>query len=294
MGTSSSYGGPRPTGDLLPPGAPDPIDPEETGNAGPEEPGAPGEVDGDSSEEQEQPGAEQPRPAKVAWGQAKSSLSTFAGASDRTSPKAVRAFDRARKGFVRSQGGAERAARSSPAGQAGGRALGKFLRDVSRLGARAALGGQGLGDLVGKNCRVLISALVDRLASSSGHSEEDVARRAMTSTLVYLFDEQADGSLSLDALDELGEEDARRAIKRFIAEHIFERFMHVFGLSVEKYAPNENEAAIIEREVHDLLVQRVEGVAMKIDVLAIDWSGEEATGTMDALFEEALSLVEAD
>lgn len=287
MGTSSPYGGPRPHGDLLPPDAPPPpeaLDADEDDSAE-----HPPDLDSEADDLDDQDTTPSP-----AWDQTKSAMTRFSGSSDRTSSGAMRNLGKAVSGFVRSQGGSRGALASSPSARSVGRAIGGFVSEVARRGVVETIRGRGLDQYLGRSSEVLISALVDHLVEQAGHSEDDLARRAMTTTLIRLFEADDGSALSIDALANLSEQGARQTIEIFVAEYIQERLMHTLGRSVEIKAADEADALAIETEVRDFVQQRVQGVSLDADLITVDWEGREGEQIIDSLFFEAYEILEVE
>ena len=288
MGTSSSYGGPRPHGDLLPPDAPPPPDPEDAADDVP--PATLPELDDETGEGE----GEDETPPTPAWDQTKGAMTRFTSAADRRSSKASRNLGKAVRGFVRNQGGSRRAAAASPTGRSAARSIGGFVSDVARRGAAETLRERGLDQYLGQSSEVLIAALLDQLVEQSGQSEDDLARRAMTTTLIRLFEADDAGFLSIDSLQNLSEEGARGTLVFFVAEYVQERLMHTLGRSLEVNAADEKDAVAMENEVRDFVRQRVQGISLEMDLLSLDWNGRKGEQLIESLFIEAYDILEAD
>jgi hypothetical protein len=290
MGTSGSYGGPGPGGSLLPPGAPaPPLEPSAIPDSAPNEPGE----DGDSIDDGGEQGDGQPKVHP--WARTKTDLSLYSRYSSEGSTAAARkALGRAARGFVRSQQGARMAAASSPAGRMAGRSLGQFISAAARDGVEGAIRGLGLGDFVGAEAPVLVAALTQALSPGAGQDEEDVARRAMASTLAKVLESEGDEGSPFSSLDVIDADGARGVLNIYVVEYIDGRLMHVLGSRPETKAKDEREVIRQEREIKDFVSRRV-GLLMKDeDVLAVDWNGREGFELVESVFEEAYELLEAE
>ena len=284
MGTSNAYSGPVGPNTLLPPWAPplDRVD-DETSDPGDGEAG-PDQEDSTPNDVAVLPTTPNP------WRAPKDAMTRFArtgglGANGR------RQFRRAARGFVRAQGGAGGATRSSSAGRATARGLGGFLSSAATSGVAAAARQFGLA-YVGQDVDAFFVALVDAIAPAGALAEEAVAHAAAAETVEELFEKYAVRDAGLEVLNALTPEAIRDAVERYVAVYINTRLMHVLASRLEDGTNSSLQAYRMERDVKRYIVERVELEFEAADALNIDWSGSEGRQVVDGIFREGFALLE--
>lgn len=270
MGTSSSYGGPRDTSRLLPPSA------------------RPGSEESTSDRKGQEPGAGSARASRGAgsFNGAKAQMTRFArSGGGRGGARG------AGKSYVRARGGSRLAARAAVSGRAGTRRVGAFLADVVNRGVEAAGRALGLAGVVGRRAEVVFAEIANALASSGATLEDAAARRATDEALyaVYRRVEAAGGDLA--ALDVLDSEAVREAVENSVAGYVYHRWLQELGERIERNAITATAAAELEREVKDYVSEIVKLDLASVDVLGVDWQGEEGAAIVEALFADAYALL---
>jgi hypothetical protein len=194
MGTSSRYGGQRPSSALIPTflEVVAPNDPA----GGADQPGglpraAPNENPNEGTEEsapQNDPPAQQlpPLPSPGSAGRfrtARNNFNTYASTGDR------QALSRSLSSYVRKGAGGSRGAsrRMGSSIPAAGRVLG-FVQDIARAGVNQALSNLGVGNLVGQLAEHALAALTDVFCPAGGPIDQGIARDAWDEAVLGLTD----------------------------------------------------------------------------------------------------------
>lgn len=291
MGTSSSWGGPTGDNPLLPPWA-DELLPDDyaepVGDAG--EPAPDGD---DRQEEGARPGEDQrpatppPEPA-VSWRTVKGALSRFARG---TSSKGLAPVFRR---YVGARHGPRMAAHTATSGRRVTQGFGGFLADVVRDGFAAAARAVGLGDFLGRDAEFVLATFVDLLAPDGALLEDAAARKALIETTFDLFERfnvEEEGMTALDGLDADG---MGEVVCTFVTNYVYERFLLELANCIERGSHSEREANQLTEQAKDFVEGEVRCELDEVDLLTLDWRGEEGQRFVRGIYERAYSLLGAE
>ncbi|MEK6371245.1 MAG: Qat anti-phage system associated protein QatB [Acidobacteriota bacterium] len=288
MGTSSSYGGPKGTGGLLPPWADDvpPPAPDAAGE-GDDAPPAPDKA-GEGENVPPADDAPNPQtPSATEWAVPKSNLSKWArgnaGYSD--SHGSLRSY-------VAASGGARGASAAAVSGRATARRLGGFLASVASGGFAEAARSLGITDLVGRSISAVLAELVDRLTPDGALLEESVAREAAAMTLEALFERLGVDARGLAALDRVDLAVMEETLREFVSNYVSERFLQMLGDCIDRGAVSAAQANTLYAEVRDVVTETVKVDFEGKNLTQLDWSGAEAKGLIDGVFTTAYAFIE--
>jgi hypothetical protein len=295
MGTSKSYGGPSDISRLLPswalPGAgPAPAEAATSGTQSPPSDAGQGSASpiGISAAGSLPPRVQPPVPVNSPWKGAKRSL----GLAVRGGGGGSRDYRRAAKDYVRAHGGAPKAARSAAAARGATARFAGFLASFPSLGAEAAVKTLGLAAFTGRSVDDLLATITNALAPDGATLEEAAARRAIAETLAELYDRWGVDEGGLDRLQSMSADDIRAAVTESVSACIFFRWVLELGLAIERKAISVREAAAMEGEMRQYIRDTLKLDLAKIDVLVVDWAGEEGRRLIDNIFDEAYGLIE--
>ncbi len=281
MGTSSSYGGPTGTNPLLPdwaqPDAPDESSPQD-GEGTPES-------EKDSENTSPQPDAQ----PQVNFRGAKSSMTQWVNGGGGGGRSGV---GRVGRNYVRARGGAGGSATAARSGRTSTARLGSFLSTVARDGLAAAAREAGLGDLTGRPAAEVFAAIANRLTPSGSTLEEAAARRAVDEALQSLYVQYDLANQDISALEQMDADTVRGAIKESVSEYIYQRWLQELGDRLEENAVSAQEAVRLEREVREYVSQTVQLDLQDVDVLNTDWAGQQGSGVVERIYQEAYGFLE--
>lgn len=260
MGTSSSYGGPRGRGGLLPPWVDGalPLDPVAPGGVGP------------------------------TWRGPKTILGRIARAGGTPSSAVLGALGRS---YVRASGGSGRAATGAVAGRAATGRLAAFAAGVARDGLAPTLARLGLQHLLGADAETAVVALIDWLAPDGALLEEVTARDAAIWTLAELserYDVAADG---VEGFARIGPGDVVPILEASIANYLDARIQRDLLNRVERGTLGEAEAMQLSDDIKGFIRAQVRLTLDTQDPLAVDWQGVEGHALMGRLYADAYSIL---
>ncbi len=289
MGTSKSSGGPTGSNSLLPPWAPE-LDPQpepaRDGRNEPEDGGDDGDVTGQDAPA---PRLTDPPPWRSVLGQARQLASSGAtGGSARIRARSVA------RNYVRSRGGAWKAAQGSVAGRSAGPRIGGFLADVARHGVDQALRNLRLDAYIGGSADDLLIGVADRLLPPPNSPDEAAAYKAGLEAfydLLQQYDALEEGINALDALDADG---IQHAIEHFIARYITADLLSRLSQRVEDGSSTVERCDKILREIRSVVLETIRLDFKGRDVLAIDWNGLEGRQFIDRQLLNAYGLLEEE
>lgn len=272
MGTSSSYAGPGAGSPLIPPW--------HNNNEAEELDAAPPE------DESEKPAPRQVAPT-VRLIPARRWLRQYAAGAG------VDALGRSLGHYVRGMGGASGAARSAPAGRMATRRLGAFLSDVAAEGVEAAIRGLGLTQIIGSPAEEVLAAIADTLAPRGASLEESIARNAMSATLwdLYVLYSLDDGEIS--RLNGMDTQDVRTALKLWVSNYVYERFLHVMLGTLRGEVTTEDALIAIEREIKSFIRETVALELDATDVLSASWGEPQGDRIAERTLLQAYTVWEA-
>lgn len=312
MGTSKTYGGPGDTRRLLPAwavpsevpadGSPSDADEQEPieGDSDdspdmppadhPTGPDGPEPNDGHPDDSPDTPSSNMPPPVggnHQPWKAAKGSL----GRALR-SAGGDRNYRKAAKAYVKAHGGSRRAAQTATAARLGTARLASFLSTLATTGASAAAKAYGLASLVGKTHSEVFAAIIDAVAPPGATLEDSAARIAISSTLAELCEkwDVADGGF--ERLQAMAPDDVRHTIIESVAASIFFRWALQLGLAIETKAVSTSEAIAMEGEMRQYIRDTLKLDVAHVDVLSMDWTGEQGQQIIDKVYGDAYALIE--
>lgn len=300
MGTSKSSGGPKGTFALLPPWAPDPI-PALSSTPVPMEPEDLPAVSGSEASETPSPVATTtdsqtgvavatpfgPRMANLSSARRRMTKFTTGGGGTGRARAAGRSY-------VKGRGGASGATKSATSGRAAAASLGGFLSSVARNGWQATARAMGLEQYVGKSINTTLAAIVNILAPNGALVEESAARTAVNQAMYELYDQFDLGNGDLSKLDNLDETTVRGVLQSSVVTYIYTRWLGELGDRIESKSVSDEQAVKLEREVKDYVRETVKLDMAKVNVLALDWSGQEGQRFVERIFSEAYGFLEAE
>lgn len=260
MGTSSSYGGPRGPGGLLPPW-----------------------LDDDSLLPEPDPTLPQP-----SWRGPKVILGRLARNGGTPSPAGLRSLGRS---YVRASGGSARAAAGASAGRAMTGRLAAFVSGIASDGVAATLARFGLERLIGADAGTVIATLTDWLGQDGALLEGVAARDAAIRTLndlaerCALNEEGVDGFARLDAGDLIG------VIELSIANYLDARLQRDLIRQIERGTVSDAEAVRLMGEIRAFILADVRLTLDVPDPLAIDWQGTEGRAIVRQLYARAYAVM---
>lgn len=295
MGTSKSYGGGGDKTPLLPEWAqgddlPAP-NPEPPHDDSPDE--RPPET---TPENGENPASDKQKPPpKIVppaitprfWQQSKSNMKRFAATGERS------ALAKAGRGYVRARGGAGRAAQKAVAGRTATARVVGFLSDVARRGIADALDAIGLSNVVGQPVEAVLAAIVNVLAPAGANFDEAAARKTTEIALLAVFQQYDVEANGLARLNEMDAASVQRAFVLTVAEYIFQLWMLELGKRLEEGAVTIRDAARLEKQVKDYVLDATELDLRGRDVLTTDWRVPENQKVITDVYAQAYSFLEA-
>lgn len=264
MGTSSSYGGPRGRGGLLPPWVDDDVPPPLPGVPG--VPGIPGPT----------------------WRGPKTILGRIARSGGTPSPDTLRGLGRS---YVRASGGSERAAAGAVAGRAATGRLAAFATGVARDGLATTLARLGLQQLLGEDAGSAVIALVDWFAPDGALLEEAAARDATIWTLSELSDQYGIAEDGLGGFAQIGPADIVQILETSIANYLDARIQRDLLNRVERGSLDEVAAMQLSDDIKGFIRAQVRLTLEIQDPLAVDWQGREGRTLMRRLYADAYAIL---
>lgn len=197
-------------------------------------------------------------------------------------------------------GGSRVAAQSSIAGRTTAGRLATFLVAAQREGLAAAARSVDLQAFLNGSAELFLVSLADVLAPSGGLTEEAVAREALDATLAELYDELADGSTGLDALESLTSSALSETLLRYSINYIYGRVINALAAHIHATATSVSRVRDVEILARNYIE---EAVRLDLDVtgaLRVGASPSPAPLTnaalqkmVDALFVECYEVVSA-
>jgi len=154
----------------------------------------------------------------------------------------------------------------------------------------AALASLGLARVVGRDVNEVLAAIVNALTPDGVTKEEVAARKAVSDTLERLYERFIDEGRDLSALESMTREDAADAIASCVEAYIFNRWLGDLGLKIEERAVSASEAVTLEREIREFIHATVTLDLTNINVLTLDWGGEQGRSFVENIYRDAYSL----
>jgi len=295
MGTSISNSGPTGASPLLPPWAP-PLEPAPAGSDSTDggADGGPGDGAGghpDSSGAGEQPSAPYRPPPE--WRGVKSQTARLArsGASGGAARSRARSIAR---NYVRTRGGAAKAAQGSVAGRGAARRIGGFLSDVARRGIAEALRSARLDQFIGASIDDLLAGFADAFLPRPNTLDDAAAREAGLKAFEDLLEQYGAMDGGIDALDRLDADGIRHAIEHFIGRYICNSALVLLSKRVEDGSMSVARCEEVEQTLREVIMAAVRLDFRGADVVNMDWNGAAAGQLIDRLLLDAHAFVEAE
>lgn len=295
MGTSASYPGPAGRNPLLPPWAdqPTPLPSDEGTTSPPPLPDAAGSDEGQSAASvgpTDAPTALTPTPLPNPrpWRAAKVAMTRIARSGARNDAR-IRGLGRR---FVSSLGGSRRAAASSVSARATARRLGGFLAGVARDGVVRTLERLGLTSHLGRPISALLTALGRVIAPPGDTADDAIAATAFHETMASLMEDLAIEENGIEALSRIDEELLRVTMKRFVANVVITRLLHVLSAELEAGAISADRAVAVEFEIRDFVEAAVDLTVGREQLADLDWDSPRAKAIADDLVRQGYEVFE--
>lgn len=283
MGTSTSYGGPKPGTPLLPSWAdtqcPESPLPGEPSGTSPESP---------SSDHSPQTPTipETPAPSSIPvlpqrFRNARNNFSRFASSkgSDRKS------LGRALGTYIRSgAGGSKIAARRMWASQIAAVKLVNVLNDIRSSGADAVLKKISFPQLAGKQPREILVALTDIICPPETTIDAAIARESFIETIIYLPEVD---------LNNLTEEQIKIITIQFISRTIVTRIVNDIGHKIDENVSAER-ANFLMQSLNDFVYGAVKDKISQLLKISSNLNQKEVVSSISNVYEVAYSLIEEE
>lgn len=194
--------------------------------------------------------------------------------------------------YVRAHRTPQNATRASRAGRRSAVSLGGFLSDVVRRGISEALNDLTSSQFVGKSVNEAMSAILNALAPSGNTTEDAIARRALATTLEELYNDFAldHGIEELDRMDEPG---VKGALRSFVANYIFQRFVYSTEVALHDGAVTPDQAIRAESKARGYIREAVRVDFSDNDISHMNWGSVEVSNMIDDIFDQAHTILEA-
>jgi hypothetical protein len=276
MGTSSSYGGPKPGTPLLPswadnPGQGSPLPGEPSSAPAPEAPVIPSA-----------PTVPLVLPVlPQRFRNARNNFSRFSSSrgSDRKS------LGRALGSYVRlGTGGSKIAARRMWASQIAAVKLVDVLNDIRSSGADAVLKKISFPQLVGKQPKEILVALTDIICPPETTIDAGIARESFIETIIYLPE--------ID-LNNLTEEQIKIITIQFISRTIVTRIVNDIGHKIDENVSAER-ANLLMQSLNDFVYGAVKDKISQLLKISSDLTQKEVVLSISNVYEVAYSLIEEE
>jgi len=193
--------------------------------------------------------------------------------------------------YVGARGGSRTAAHGASSGRAVTGAFGGFLADVIRDGITGAANRLGLGDFVGRDAEFVLASFIDLLAPAGALLEDAAARKALIDTTFEMFDRFNVQENGLEALNGLDVEGMKEIICLYVTNYVYERFLMEMANCIERGTLSEADANALTDQGKEFVEGEVRFDLSAIDVLTLDWQGDEGKGFVRSIYERAYSLL---
>ena len=195
----------------------------------------------------------------------------------------IRNMRRAVRSFVgKASGGAHRAARRMASERSATASLGRILSQASSTGIREAVRQLGYERLAALPVPDIYAALVDVICAPGGELDESFAREAYIKALAEVSAGGAD-------LERPTAETSVAFLASFIANAIQNRLLNAIGNKVVSIPPDVASIQNIEQQINDHIRGSVDDA---IAEAGADFPLDEIVGTIDAIYERSLDLLE--
>ncbi|HXQ33765.1 MAG TPA: Qat anti-phage system associated protein QatB [Anaerolineales bacterium] len=284
MGTSSSSGGPTDNSPLLPPWA-DPLPPFDDlpldGVPSPDI-GTQPYVDAAPNS----PASDQiPQSGPASWTSAKGALSRLARGTSSAS------FAPSFRKYVGARGGSRAAAHTAFSGRAVTGAFGGFLANVVRDGIGEAADALGLRDVLGRDAEFVLATFIDLLSPDGALLEDAATRKALIETTFEMFDRFNVQERGIEALNDLDAEGMKEIVCLYVTNYIYERFLMEMANCIERGLLSEADANALTDQGKEFVEGEVRFDLSEVDVLELDWSGQEGNDFVRTIYERAYFLL---
>lgn len=165
--------------------------------------------------------------------------------------------------------------------------LGGLLTGFETAGVEPTLRGLGLDHLVGLSGVELLMGLVEYVSPESSGLEQSAASAATDATITRMYELAPDGDIVGD------EALVATLMETYFAEYIAGLILRALDKTLIDAAPGE-DAARLEREVHDHVAALLEHHLDGRPVLSVDWMGEEGRALGDTITREVLEVLQGD
>ena len=194
--------------------------------------------------------------------------------------------------YVRAHRTPQNATRASRAGRHSAALLGGFLSDVVRRDISQTLHDLNLSQVIGKSVNEAMSAILNALAPSGNTTEDSIARRALATTLEKLYN---DFTLDrgIEELDRMNEADVKGALRSFVANYIFQRFVHSTEVALHDGAVTPDQAIRAESRARGYIHEAVRVDFDDNDISHMNWGSVEVSNMIKDIFDHAHTILEA-
>ncbi len=277
MGTSSIYNGPKKS-PLLP------KDFEEQNN--------PDSDDNKENVEQKNKGKEEPNVTDtkkysendVTWGGAKRTISRYASGNSQNYKKGI-------SNYIKASGGAGNAARTAKSGIQSTANLGRFLSNAHFNGFDETFREANIS-FEGKSAKEIINEIINFLAPVPTTKEEAVARKAIISSMEWLYQRFEEEGKDITSIDKIDKETFNLIIPIQFENYIYEKIISDLGSRFEEKASSPNDVVKKEEEIRNYIVSKVETTFKDIDFTLTKFNDKYISKEVENLYQKCYKVME--
>lgn len=266
MGTSSVYGGPSNSNPANNPLLPDDFEVEDENQ------------DSDDEKEEDSQNNED-----ISWTDAKKYMSKLASGTHSNISKSI-------SNYVKAYGGARNAAKSSYTGINTAVGLGNFVSNASSLGIEKVLTDNKI-DYENKTPRELLNDITNLIAPVPITKDDSVARKALISTLAYLYDMLEDNDQDFDIITK---DTLNLLIPKYIENYIFEKIINDLGSRIEFNSESSQQAFELEEDLKNYINAKVETSLKGKDFTTMDFGSDSINKEVEKLFNQCYTLLDGN
>ncbi len=275
MGTSSIYKGPNKS-PLLPPDFDEPNSPD------PEKENISGSEKQDNPEQSDKQGNEIRK--DVTWTGVKKAFSKYASGNSKN-------YKRAISNYVKANGGARNAARTLKSGIQSTANLGKFLNNAYSGGFGEAFRDANIS-FEGKSSKEIINELINYLAPVPTSKEDAVARRAIITSMEWLYQRLEEEGKDIASLDKLDKETINLIIPIQIENIINERILSDMGSRFEENSSSSSDTLRKEIEIKEYIISKVESTFKNVDFTTLNFNEKNISKMVEDLYYKCYKVME--
>ena len=275
MGTSSIYHGPNKS-PLLPP------DFDEPNNPNPEKENINESEKQDNSGQSDNQGNELRK--EVTWTVVKSAFSKYAKGNSKN-------YKRLISNYVKANGGAKNAARTLKSGIQSTANLGKFINNAYSGGFGEAFREANIS-FEGKSAKEIINELINYLAPIPTTKEDAVARKAIITSMEWLYQRLEEEGKDIASMDKLDKETINLIIPIQIENVINERILSDMGSRFEENSSSSSDTLRKENEIKDYIVSKVEATFKNVDFTTLNFNENNISKMVENLYYKCYKVME--